>query len=96
MCLSSGRDKTVLLVRIDVTVPPLPSVTSNRALYALGLPKPGYDRRHAVTRRRRPAPESDDRPAISVRESRPGRSVFTESGNTDGWIASDETVEVTR
>ena len=43
-----------------------------------------------------PAPESDDRPAISVRESRPGRSVFTESGNTDGWIASDETVEVTR
>ena len=42
------------------------------------------------------AHESDDRPEISVCESCPGRAVFIESGNTDGWIASDDTVEVTR
>jgi len=41
-------------------------------------------------------PGSDDRPAISVCESCPGRSVFIESENTEGWIASDDTVEVTR
>ncbi len=35
-------------------------------------------------------------PAISVCESRPGTSVFLEAGNTDGWIASDLTVEITR
>jgi hypothetical protein len=34
-------------------------------------------------------------PEISVCESAPGRSVFIESGNTDGWIASDTTLEVT-
>ncbi len=33
-------------------------------------------------------------PEISVCESRPGTMVFMESGNTDGWIASDLTVEV--
>jgi len=43
-----------------------------------------------------PTHESEDRPAISVCESCPGRAVFIESGNTDGWIASDDTVEVTR
>jgi hypothetical protein len=35
------------------------------------------------------------RPEVAVREGAPGRSVFVESGNTDGWIASDTTVEVT-
>ncbi len=35
-------------------------------------------------------------PEIAVCESRPGNMVFTESGNTDGWIASDHTVDVVR
>jgi hypothetical protein len=35
-------------------------------------------------------------PEISVCESSPGKSVFLESGNTDGWIASDLTVDVRR
>jgi hypothetical protein len=41
-------------------------------------------------------PKPHDRPEIAVCESSPGKSVFLESGNTDGWIASDETVAVTR
>lgn len=40
--------------------------------------------------------ESSDRPEIAVCESAPGKSVFLESGNTDGWIGSDVTVDVTR
>jgi hypothetical protein len=36
------------------------------------------------------------RPSISVCETRPGTTVFQESGNTDGWIASDCAVEVRR
>jgi hypothetical protein len=45
-----------------------------------------------------PTPDSEPRrgPEISVCESCPGKSVFLESGNTDGWIASDLTVDVTR
>lgn len=39
---------------------------------------------------------SDERPDIAVCESMPGRSVFLESGNTDGWIASDAIVAVQR
>jgi hypothetical protein len=35
-------------------------------------------------------------PTISVCESCPGKAVFLESGNTDGWIASDMTVDVTQ
>lgn len=35
-------------------------------------------------------------PALSLHETRPGRSVLTEEGNTDGWIASDLTVDVPR
>jgi hypothetical protein len=38
----------------------------------------------------RPAPE------ISACESCPGKIVFLESGNTDGWLSSDVTVEVRR
>lgn len=37
-----------------------------------------------------------DAPAVSACESCPGRTVFIESGNTDGWIASDLTVEPTQ
>jgi len=35
-------------------------------------------------------------PDIAVCESCPGRVVFTEADNTDGWIASDLTVDVVR
>lgn len=41
-------------------------------------------------------PEPDRGPGISVCESCPGKSVFLESENTDGWIASDVTVDVLR
>jgi len=34
------------------------------------------------------------RPPVSNHVSRPGRSVFTEKGNSDGWIASDVVVDV--
>jgi hypothetical protein len=44
------------------------------------------------------AVESDpsETPEVSVCESCPGTSIFLESGNTDGWMASDLTVEVLR
>ena len=41
-------------------------------------------------------PEPRRSPEISVCESSPGKSVFLEAGNTDGWITSDLTVDVTR
>jgi hypothetical protein len=41
-------------------------------------------------------PDTDECPEVAVCESRPGTSVFLESGNTDGWIASDVTVDVIR
>lgn len=40
--------------------------------------------------------EPEHLPEVAVCESCPGKSVFLESGNTDGWIASDVTVGVTR
>lgn len=40
--------------------------------------------------------EPDQNPDVTVCEGCPGRSVFMESENTDGWIASDHVVEVTR
>ncbi|WP_255152475.1 hypothetical protein [Halorarius halobius] len=43
-----------------------------------------------------PEEEPADTPELSVCETSPGTSVFLEAGNTDGWIASDVTVEVTR
>ncbi|QLH76969.1 hypothetical protein HZS55_06520 [Halosimplex rubrum] len=43
-----------------------------------------------------PDVEPRDRPEISVCEGAPGTSVFLESGNTDGWIASDIAVDVTQ
>ncbi|ELZ29897.1 hypothetical protein C474_12711 [Halogeometricum pallidum JCM 14848] len=49
---------------------------------------------------RRPSEESSPKsesvatPQVSVCESRPGRSVFLESGNADGWIATDLSVSV--
>ena len=38
----------------------------------------------------------DATPDISVCESCPGKTVFLESGNTDGWIASDTTIDVSQ
>jgi hypothetical protein len=35
-------------------------------------------------------------PEIAVCETRPGKLVFLESGNADGWIASDLTVDTIR
>lgn len=32
--------------------------------------------------------------AVRIHETRPGRRVFTEDGNTDGWIATDVAVDV--
>jgi hypothetical protein len=40
--------------------------------------------------------ESQDTPELSVCETEPGKTVFIEAENTDGWIASDVTVDVTR
>lgn len=40
--------------------------------------------------------DADENPtdsAVRAHESRPGRLVFTEGGNTDGWIATDLAVE---
>lgn len=37
-----------------------------------------------------------DTPELSLYETRPGRNVLTEEGNTNGWIASDVTVDVLR
>ena len=41
-------------------------------------------------------PEPAEVPEITTCETSPGRVVFLESGNTDGWLASDVTVDVTR
>lgn len=35
-------------------------------------------------------------PAVSVHKCSPDRTVFTENGNADGWIATDTTVELDR
>jgi|AntRauTorcE11898_2_1112593.scaffolds.fasta_scaffold02825_5 hypothetical protein len=39
---------------------------------------------------------SQDTPELSVCETEPGKTVFIESDNTDGWLASNLTVDVTR
>jgi hypothetical protein len=42
-------------------------------------------------------PETTDPAAsVSAYESRPGRLVFTEEDNTEGWIAIDGAVDVER
>jgi len=37
-----------------------------------------------------------ERPTVAACQSSPGRTVFVEDGNSDGWIASDLTVEPRR
>jgi hypothetical protein len=38
----------------------------------------------------------DEETTISAHETSPGRVVFTEEDNNDGWIATDHTVDVER
>jgi hypothetical protein len=42
--------------------------------------------------------EQPDRAELTVtaHQSSPERVVFTEQGNTDGWIATDQTITLTR
>lgn len=38
----------------------------------------------------------EEPPVVAACETCPGRVVFTEDGNTDGWISTDLTVSLTR
>jgi hypothetical protein len=38
--------------------------------------------------------ESESRVAVTAHSCSPERTVFTEKGNTDAWIATDTTVEL--
>ncbi|MFC6754940.1 hypothetical protein [Halorubrum tibetense] len=38
----------------------------------------------------------DARPTVAASHTSPDRTVFTEQGNTDAWIATDLTVELER
>jgi len=46
--------------------------------------------------RRGGARGTESETAVSACRTRPGRLVFIESGNTDGWIATDVVVDVTQ
>lgn len=39
---------------------------------------------------------SSDESVVTAHRTTPERTVFTESGNNDGWIATDLTVELDR
>lgn len=41
-----------------------------------------------------PFEEDDTCSSVTAHGSSPDRTVFTEEGNTDGWIATDYTVEL--
>jgi hypothetical protein len=43
-----------------------------------------------------PADIDESQATISVHRSSPDRVVFTEENNTDGWIATDVTVDLER
>ncbi len=43
-----------------------------------------------------PIQTDDAPPAVSTCETCPGTLVFLESGNTDGWIATDTVIELHR
>lgn len=43
-----------------------------------------------------PDPNPRQNPDGTIYETCPGKSVFLEAGNTDGWISSDITVDVIR
>jgi len=39
---------------------------------------------------------ADERPTVAASHTSPERTVFTEQGNTDAWIATDLTVDLER
>ena len=41
-------------------------------------------------------PNGDDETTVTAHRCTPDRTVFTEKGNSDGWIATDLTVELDR
>lgn len=43
-----------------------------------------------------PVGESDDVATVTAHESSPERTVFTERGNSDGWIATDLVIQPER
>jgi hypothetical protein len=43
-----------------------------------------------------PEHADEEPPAVTSQETCPGRVVFTEEGNDDGWIATDLTVDLRR
>ncbi|MFC6755466.1 MULTISPECIES: hypothetical protein [Haloarcula] len=45
---------------------------------------------------RAPEAETDECPTVTAHKSHTERTVFTESGNKEGWIATDLTVELWR
>lgn len=38
--------------------------------------------------------DAEERPDVSAHYASPERTVFTETGNREGWIATDTTVEL--
>jgi hypothetical protein len=46
--------------------------------------------------RENPSAESTTETAVSTHSSSPDRTVFTENGNSDAWIATDLTVDLQR
>jgi hypothetical protein len=51
---------------------------------------------YAAARDEDAAPQLESDARISAYTSRPDRTVFTESGNPDGWIATDLAVDLQR
>lgn len=45
---------------------------------------------------RREADETERSPCVSALNASPDRTVFTEEGNCDGWIATDLIVKLSR
>lgn len=43
-----------------------------------------------------PEASANERPAVAMSRTSPGRTVFTVQGNTDAWIATDLTVDLDR
>lgn len=43
--------------------------------------------------RHEPEQEDADEPVVRAHESRPGRTVFTETDNPDAWLATDLTYD---
>lgn len=43
-----------------------------------------------------PSEVSEQAAEVTIHRTSPDRTVFTESGNTDGWISTDLTVELER